>query len=159
MHLLLTMPGDSEWILIFIVLVPILLVPSIFFLLTLQNTLKAISPENRMMPPSNVWLMLIPLFNIVWQFIMVDKIAQSITSECARLNIKVSDAKPTYSIGLAWNICNFLTLIPFIGGLAALVTFILYWVKVNEYKNLIIANKNNYMLDAERNIFHGDKIS
>ena len=159
MHLLLSMPGGSEWILIFIVLVPILLIPGIFFLLTLQNTLKAISPENRMMPPSNVWLMFIPLFNIVWQFIMVDKIAQSITAECARLNIRTNDAKPTYNIGLAWNICNIITFIPFIGGLASLVTFILYWVKVNEYKILIIANKNNYMLDAERNVFHGDKIS
>jgi hypothetical protein len=159
MNLLLMMPGDSEWILILLVLIPIFLLPAIFFLLTLQKTLNVISPENRMMPPSNVWLMLIPLFNIVWQFIMVDKIAQSVSAECARLNIPVTDPKPTYNIGLAWNICNILSFIPIIGGLAALVTFILYWVKVNEYKNLVIANRNNYMLDAERNIFHGDKLS
>ena len=159
MHLLLTMPGGSEWILIFIFLLPIFLVPGVLFLLTLQNTLKAISPENRMMPPSNVWLMFIPLFNIVWQFIMVDKIAQSIAAECARLNIPAKDAKPTYNNGLAWNICNILSFIPLIGGLAALVTFILYWVKVNEFKILIIANQNNYLLDAERNIFHCDKMS
>ncbi len=133
------------------------LIPGIFFLLTLQNTLKSISEENRKMPPSNVWLMFIPLFNLVWQFIMVDKIAQSIGAECARLNIPVKDAKPTYNIGLAWNICNFLSIIPIIGGLAALVIFILYWVKVSEFKKLILANQNNFMLDAERNIFHGDK--
>ena len=54
------------------------LIPAIFFLLTLQNTLKAISEENRKMPPANVWLMFIPLFNIVWQFIMVDRIAHSL---------------------------------------------------------------------------------
>ena len=157
MNLLLSMPGGSEWLLILFI-IPVILLPAIFFLLTLQRTLDAISPENRKMPPSNVWLMLIPLFNIVWQFIMVDKIAQSVTAECARLNISTRDLKPTYNIGLAWNICNLLTFIPFIGGLAALVTFILYWVKVSEYKNLIIANKNNYTLDAERNIFHGDKL-
>jgi len=133
------------------------LIPGIFFLLTLQNTLKSISEENRMMPPSNVWLMFIPLFNLVWQFIMVDKIAQSIGAECARLNIPVKDPKPTYNIGLAWNICNFLSIIPIIGGLAALIIFILYWVKVSEFKKLILANQNNYMLDAERNLFHGDK--
>ena len=159
MQLLLTMPGGAEWILILLILVPIFLLPAIFFLLTLQKTLNAISPENRMMPPSNVWLMLIPLFNIVWQFIMVDKIAQSVTAECARLNIPAKEAKPTYNNGLAWNICNILSFIPLIGGLASLVTFILYWVKVNEFKNLIIANQNNYLLDAERNIFHGDKMS
>lgn len=158
MNLLLAMPGGSEWLLIFFILIPIFLLPAIFFLLTLQKTLNAISPENRRMPPSNVWLMFIPLFNIVWQFIMVDKIAQSITAECARLNIPIKDPKPTYNIGLAWNICNLITFIPFIGGLAALVTFILYWVKVSEYKNLIIANKHNFSLDAEKNILQGNKI-
>lgn len=89
---------------------------------------------------------------------MVDKIAQSITAECARLNIPVTDPKPTYNIGLAWNICNLVTFIPFIGSLAALVTFILYWVKVSEYKNLIIANKDNFLLDAEKNILKGNTI-
>jgi Na+/phosphate symporter len=102
--------------------------------------------------------MLIPLFNIIWQFIMVSRIADSIAEECVRLNIPVKEKKPTYNSGLTWNICNFLTIIPFIGGLAALITFILYWVKVNEYKNLIIANKDNFLLDAERNIFYGEKV-
>lgn len=133
------------------------LIPAIFFLLTLQNTLRAISPENRRMPPSNVWLLFIPLFNLVWQFIVVDRISQSIGAECARLNIPVTDPKPTYSIGLAWNICSCLAFIPFLGGIASLVTFIIYWVKVSEYKKLIETNRDNFTLDAERNIFYGDR--
>lgn len=153
MNLLQTLP---EWILGFIVL-GILLIPFILFLLNLQNTLIAVSPENRKMPPSNVWLMFIPLFNIVWQFIMVDKIAQSISAECIKLNIPVKENKPTYSLGLAWNICNCISFIPILGGLAALAMFILYWVKVSQFKKIIIVNQNNYMLDAERNIFYGDK--
>lgn len=157
MNLLLMLPGGVEWIMIFLFLFPIILLPGIFFLLTLQNTLKIISPENRKMPPANVWLLFIPLFNIVWQFIVVDKISESIGAECARLNITATENKPTYSIGLAWNICNLLSIIPFV-GFAVLVLFILYWVKVNEYKNLIKANQNNFMLDAERNIFYGDKV-
>ena len=155
MNLLLIMPGTFEWGFIFIVLI-LLLLPGIFFLLTLQKTLEAVSPENRRMSPGNVWLMLIPLFNLVWQFIMVDKISQSIGAECARLDIAKNEIKPTYNIGLAWNICNLVSFIPFV-GLAALVTFILYWVKVAEYKTLIVRNKNKFMLDAERNIFHGDR--
>ncbi len=151
-------PLSGVTALLSIIFLALFIVPAIFFLFTLQNTMKVISPENRKMPPSNVWLMLIPLFNIVWQFIVVEKIAQSIYAECVRLNIPVDDNKPTYSIGLAWNICSLLFFIPFLGGLAALVMWILYWVKVNEFKNLMIANKNNYMLDAERNIFYGDKI-
>jgi hypothetical protein len=151
------MPEGFEWMLIIIFLL-ITVVPLIFFLLNLQNTLQVISEENRRMSPSNVWLMLIPFFNIVWQFIMVARIADSISAECTRLNIPVKENRPTYGIGLAWNICNCVTFIPIIGGFSALITLILYWVKVSEFKNLIKANQNDFMLDAERNIFHGDKI-
>lgn len=132
------------------------LVPSIFFLLTLQNTMKVISPENRRMPPSHVWFLFIPLFNIVWQFIMVRRIAKSLAAECVILNIPTSNAEPTYSAGLTWNICNCLIFIPLLGPLASLVTWILYWVKVNEFKKIISTQTNNYMLDAEQNIFYGD---
>ncbi|HUZ59520.1 MAG TPA: hypothetical protein VMU83_12135 [Hanamia sp.] len=111
------------------------------------------------MPPSNVWLLLIPFFNIVWQFILVDKMARSISAECTRLNLPSKEEKPTYSAGLAWNICNCIIIIPIIGALASLLMFILYWIKVNEYKSLIIANKDDFLLDAERNIFYGDKSS
>lgn len=141
-----------------IVFLLLFLVPFVLFLLTLQKTMNAISTENRRMPPANVWLMCIPIFNIVWQFIMVDKIAQSIGDECIKLNIPTKENKPTYNYGLAWNICGLLTFIPLVGALAALVTWILYWVKVNEYKKLILANRGSYLLDAERNIFYGDPV-
>ncbi len=49
--------------------------------------MNIISEENRKMNPSHVWFMLIPIFNIVWQFIMVSRIAESIGEECIRLNI------------------------------------------------------------------------
>ncbi len=149
--------SDTFQVLFLLLFIILAFVPFIFFLITLQKTMNVISVENRKMPPSNVWLMLIPLFNIVWQFIMVSKISESVTEECIKLNIQTKESKPTYNSGLTWNICNLIAFIPIIGGLAALVTFILYWVKVNEYKNLMIANKDNYMLDAEKNIFYGDK--
>ncbi len=134
------------------------IIPVIFFLITLQKTMNVIAIESRKMSPSSVWLMLIPFFNIVWQFIMVSRIAESIKAECSRLNIPVKENKPTYSSGLTWNICNFITIIPIVGALAALITWILYWVKVNEYKKLIIANEDNFLLDAERNIFYDTKV-
>jgi hypothetical protein len=148
-----SMPAESEWLLILIVIGVLFLVPYIFFLLTLQNTLNAISYENRKMPPANVWLMFIPLFNIVWQFIMVNNIADSIKAECARLYIPVKESRPTSGIGLAWNISSVCFFVPF-APLGSLVLWIIYWVKINEYKNLIIANKDNFLLDAEREIFY-----
>ena len=137
------------------------IVPAVFFVITLQNTLKAISPENRKMPFGNVWLLCIPVFNFYWQFIVVNKIAQSIAAECERLGIPVKETKPTFHLGLSWNICYLLFLIPLIklwAGIALTLTWIIYWIKVNQYRKLIIKNQNTFMLDAERNIFYGDKV-
>lgn len=129
------------------------LIPAIFFLVTLQKTLHAISIENRLMQPGQVWLLLIPIFNIVWIFITVNRIADSIKNECSRLSIPATESRPTYGIGLVmcilW-ICGFIPVVGMIASLAGLICWIIYWVKVNEYKNLIIANRNNFLLDIER---------
>lgn len=131
----------------------VVLVPAIFYLLTLQKTLGVISPESRMMQPAQVWLLLIPLFNIVWQFIVVNRVADSIKNECIRLNIPTQEARPTYSIGISMCVLYICGIVPLVGSfasIAGIVCWILYWVKVNNYKNIIITNRDNFLLDAER---------
>lgn len=143
-----------------ILFLALFLLPAIYFLITLQNTLKAISPENRKMPPANVWLMCIPVFNFYWQFIVVEKMAKSIVAECNKLQIPLKENKPGYNLGLAWNICYLLFLIPVIKTFIAfflIIFWILYWVKINQYRKMIIGNQNSFQLDAEKNIFYGDK--
>ena len=118
----------------------ILLLPQIFFLMTLQNTIKEVSVENRTIQPSQVWLTFIPLFGIFWQFFMVYKISQSIAAEFAKRNITDQGDKPAYSIGLTYCILICCSIIPGIGTLFALAGFvvlIIYWVKINSYKNLL----------------------
>lgn len=140
-----------------IIFLLVFIIPVVFFLVTLQNTLKIISPENRKMSPRDIWFILVPFLGMVWQFIVVRRIADSIMEECIKLNIDVKEKMPTYIIGLIYCISSVILLIPFtktIGAFAALVTWIMYWIKVNQYKKLLIANKDNYMLDAEREIFH-----
>ncbi len=152
------MPGASELTLILVLL---FIIPVIFYLITLQKTLEAIIPENRKMPPGQVWLLLIPLFNYIWQFFTVSNIADSIKAECNRLNIPCNEDRPTYNIGLAKNILALCGIIPVVGLLFTLgfiVCWIIYWVKVNEYKNLIIANRDNDILDAEKGIFYDSKL-
>ena len=134
------------------------LIPAIFYLITLQNTLKVIAPENRMMPPGNVWLLLIPLFNVVYHFIVTARLADSIKNECIRLNIPLQEQRPTYNLGITMmiiyigsTILNYIfSIVGSIGSIACMVCWILYWVKVNSYRKLIIANRDNFMLDAER---------
>ncbi len=137
-----------------------ILIPFIFYLFTLQRTLEAIAIESRKMAPGHVWFLFIPLFNIVWQFIMTARIADSIRDECIRLQIPLPESRPTFVLGLVMTFLyivsipmNNLSSAPMLGGLcslAALVCWIVYWVKVNGYRKLIIANRDNFLLDIEK---------
>ena len=112
----------------------------IFYINTLQNTLKAISPENRKIEPGNVWWLLIPLVNIFYSFVVVDAIAVSLKNEYEKYGV-VTAEKPAYNIGLAMCILNILSAIPFV-GIVAFLCWIIYWVKINEHRNEIIKLQN-----------------
>ena len=136
---------------IILIVVLLCLIPAIFFLITQQNTLKAIRPENRFMSPGEVWLQLIPLFGMVWAFIVVIKIAKSIKKELATNNqfsfdsnpydyVDLDYDRPTYQIGMAMCILCIASIIPVIGTLfsiAGLICWIVYWVKLSQYKSEI----------------------
>jgi hypothetical protein len=118
-------------------MIAVSLVIMIFFLLTLQKALSRCSPENRAMSPGMVWLMLIPLFNIVWIFFVVINIAKSLGAEFQKRSI-VAEPEPGKTLGLAYAILAICSIIPFVGflaGIGALVCFIMYWVKIYGYSN------------------------
>jgi hypothetical protein len=130
--------------LVVIVLVGVLIGVAVFvlYLLNLQNTLKAVSPSNQKMPPGQVWLMFIPLFNYVWNFIMVQRISESIKAEYDSRQLPCPEEKPAYSIGLAMAICQCCAVVPLINmlaGPATLILWIIYWVKTSEYKKKLRA--------------------
>lgn len=137
------------------------LMVTIFYLLALQRALQAVSEENRKMAPGQVWLLLIPIFNFIWLFFVVIRIADSFRDEFARLNIPFREERPSYGIGLPYAILNVCSLLPFLGtflgafiSIAAFICWIMYWVKVVECRKLVEANQHNGILDAERGIFH-----
>lgn len=145
---------------IIIITIILCLIPAIFYLLTQQNTLKAIRHENRFMSPGEVWLQLIPLFGIVWAFIVVTKISKSIKKELAYNNqlsfdstpydsVDLESDRPTYQIGMAMCILFAASIIPVIGTLfsiGGLVCWIIYWVKLSQYKNQI--EQKNYTVST-----------
>ncbi len=128
------------------------LVVVILFLLTLQKALNRCSPRNRTMQPGMVWLNFIPLFNIVWQFITVARVADSLRNE---FRSRGQDRGDDYGRGLGIAACvlgmisggfngagdaaDELALLVVAGvlGLAALGTFIAYWVKIAGYSKQI----------------------
>lgn len=110
---------------------------AVFYLLNLQNLLKEIDQKNRLVEPGNVWLMFIPLFNLIYPFILYPKICDSVKAEYEHRGISIQ-GDYSRSISIAMPILGLCGLIPFIGGLAGLanlVLFIIFWVRTAEYKS------------------------
>ena len=115
-----------------LVVIAVMLVPFIFYCLTLQKALNRCSPECRAMQPGMVWLMLIPLFNIVWQFFIVLNMAKSLAAEFQKRGI-AEDPSPGQTFGLVMCIGNLIC------GPVGLICWIIYWVKIAGYSSKIAA--------------------
>jgi hypothetical protein len=124
-------------------------VVGVLFLLNLQRLLEAVRFQNRAMSPGHVWLNLIPVFNLGWMIYTVIKIRDSVRNENAsRWGASLNEGS-TYSVGLAYAILSIagsgfyfgrdenvgLSVLSSLIWLAALVTWIIYWVKTNGLKN------------------------
>ena len=88
-----------------------------------------------------VWLLVIPLFNIVWNFFVYRAISESYESYFASQGrSEFGDCGKT--IGLVYSICCCLCIIPFLNllaGPAALILWIIYVIKLIGLKNQIPA--------------------
>src|SRR3954452_22145897 len=116
--------GFQELLLLLIVS-GIYIIPIIFFLVTLQNTLKIIEPQNRKMQPGNVWLLLIPLFGFVWWFVIVNAIADSCKAQLEQYDV-FYEQKSTYNLGMGWAICLVLSMVVNLFSIVSIVMFITY---------------------------------
>ncbi len=117
----------------------IAIVIAVFYLKNLQDLLKECDPANQQMPPVNVWLMFIPLFNIVYAFIMYPKISETLRREFEARNAP-QGGDYLKNLGMTMAILNVVGLVPVqalkgLIGLGSLVIFIIYWAKAAEMKN------------------------
>lgn len=85
------------------------------------------------------------VFMLIFTFYMVNKISESLDAELRGRNIS-DHPKPTLNIGLFMCICNtggllsgigFLAILGVFASLAGVVAWIMYWIKTNEYRNLL----------------------
>lgn len=123
-----------------LILFLIMMLPGIFYLLTLQKALSRCSPHNRLMQPGLVWLMLIPFFNIIWHFFIVINMAGTLQKEYADRGIE-SEPEPGKSIGLAMCILSACGIVPYVGiltGIGTLVCWIFYWIKIADCSNKLM---------------------
>jgi hypothetical protein len=118
----------------------VLLAITVTIIYLLYKSLDAVPPEFREMEPSMVWLLLIPCFNLVWNFFVYTRVARSYQNyfhEHGRFNVGDCGA----GIGIAYSVCVVLVSIPCLNyvtgifcGPAALVLQIIYLVKLYGYK-------------------------
>ncbi len=109
------------------------MLPHIFFLLTLSKALGRCSPRNRTQEPGLVWLALIPFVNLVWSFINVVRVAESLENEFRDRRWHARGEDYGRGIGIAHCCLVLGCMIPYLNILIAipsLVCWIMYWVKI-----------------------------
>jgi len=138
---------EAFWIAFAIGMVIVLVISlaiGILFLMTLSKCLKRCSPRNRTMEPGQVWLNLIPCFSIVWQFITVSRISESLGREFRDRGLR-RDGDFGNGVGMTYCICNCLGWIPivnYISPIVGLVCFIIYWVKIAGFSKELAEGPN-----------------
>ncbi len=119
-------------------LVPLVLfIAFIALLASMVRAITLVETENRTIEPAQVWLCIIPVINLIWLPVVVDRVGDSIKNELLARGIakkKEGYAKSAGFIGLflIWVSLLF----PYIGALFfvfALIYAVVYWVLINGY--------------------------
>ena len=124
------------------------LVIGVLYILTLRRALLLCAPQNRAASPDSAWLLLIPLFNLVWQFVLYPRISLSLEREFRQRGLPI-ERDPARSLGLAvaiLHVCSFV--LRFLAGFAFLVCFVLCWSKISGYARQLEANSAAVPLPA-----------
>ena len=120
----------------------VLLGISVFILYLFYNLLNALPAEYRLMEPAMVFLLLIPCFNLVWNFFVFARISKSYENFFGDHDRPVGDCGA--GIGVPYSICAVLVSIPclnyvtiFFCGPAMIVLIIIYLVQLHGLKKEI----------------------
>jgi hypothetical protein len=114
-----------------------LIVPWIYYLSTLKKSL-ILTQKHHGISPGLVWLLLIPIFNLGWQFYILTNITKGIKGKCKDIEKDCGDGG--WSIGLAYSILACCAVIPYLGffaGIGALITWIIYWSKIAGFNKMM----------------------
>lgn len=114
----------------------------VFFILSLQKTLRLIPTLKQTFPSWFCWLMLVPFIGFVFTWIMIpfgipDAIKNNQTDNPAAL----AEGKRLFGIGLAMmilmSISPFLSILAIITFIPMLVLWILYWVNIVSIRKIL----------------------
>ncbi len=120
------------------------LVVAVILCALLHVLYKTVPAEYRQLAPGLVWLLVIPLFNLIWNFWVFPRLSRSYQ---IWFEAKGDTTKGTCNSGLAWAYsivaaCTILVFIPCLGvliGVASLVLLIIYLVQMFGLKSQALA--------------------
>lgn len=123
-----------NWLWVFFIIAGIAIM--IYWLVVMNKAIDQVSHDLRKMEPGAVWLCLIPLFGLIWQFMVIGAVADGIARELSVRNLFPKEEKPAYAMGLTGCILICFCIIPYVGpamGLIGLIFMIVHAVKITEY--------------------------
>lgn len=126
-------------VLLYLVLVVGIMLLVIYYYKTIIDAMTYVRPGNRQTGPGNILFMWIPLFNLVYGFIVYPKISESIQREYSSLGLAPDG---DFGKGLAITMCAlsfgmFIPLLNLLVPIALLIIWIIYWVKINGYREVL----------------------
>lgn len=130
----------------------------IYFIVTLKRLLLQLSPSNRCISTGSLWYLLIPFFNLYWNFNVINKISYSLRLEYYSKGLSFKDS-PTSKLGLIWAFSSSYYLIGFVVkfseklsfiismvgvgiSILSVVLFFCYWVAILEHKKILTSITN-----------------
>lgn len=116
------------------------LVVVIIWLIVMNRAIDQVSHDIRRMEPGAVWLCLIPLFGLVWQFMVIGAVANGIARELEVRNLFSKEAKPGYPIGLTGCILLCCCIIPYAGvgvAIIGLIFMVIHAVQISAYNKAL----------------------
>ena len=129
---------------IYFVLIVALVVIQILFLLSMSKCLAQCSRRNRTMEPGQVWLNLIPFFNIVWMFITIIRISESLKNEYRSRGLRADDPEFGKMMGITYMVLSLISCFPI-----NMIFQIIYWMKIAGFKNQLMSNKGGGGIDDD----------
>jgi hypothetical protein len=133
--------GIPEIALILLIL-GVLIVPTVLFLRTLRTALH-LTREHHGRSPNIVWVMLIPVLNVLWGFYLVNVVSNSLNAQLTRRGIERGSAGLV--AGMIWNAAGVVGIV--VRGkagdavfLVSLFAALVYWVQVARLNRLLEAS-------------------
>jgi hypothetical protein len=94
--------GGPAWLFLLarLIEIAVVILLTVFWCSSMERALRACDPSSRKMALGQSWLIFIPLFGFVWQFIAVNKVSLSLATEYHLRGWKSDEGRPGIETGL-----------------------------------------------------------